>query len=189
MKVVKILFCLLILSFNSICIAQINNKPVNDSLIVDEFIVDLDKDGVKDKIIVYKNLKEDSDFEKEHFQLPIKIFKGFSTGFKLWYDNKSLLLNNQKTCVSEGYSNIVVKNKFFTIESQPCYDYNILVSIYMTFKIQRDRIYLYKYTEEYFDKSSHKRKIPSKTLSIKDFGRLEFKTVSIDLIRKKYFKN
>lgn len=187
MKLIKVLSSvLIIISFN--CSAQIKHKIANDSLVIDEFYNDLDSDGIKDKIMVYKNIYKKTDFEQQHFKLPIKIFKGNKFGYKLWAENNSLLFDNYPSCVSEGYSNIVIKNNFFTIESQSCYDYNILISVYMTFKVKNSKIYLYKYSEEYFDKSNHERVIPSKKLTIKDFGKKEFVEVIIESIGKKLKK-
>ena len=168
------------MSFN--CQGQ---AKISEQKIVDEFYSDINQDGIEDKIVVYKNLKKDTNYEQEHFQLPIKIYRGIKkSNYKLWYGNDLLLYDNNSNCNSEGYSNIVIKNNFFTIESQSCYDYNILISAYMTFKVLNKKIYLYKYSEEYFDKSNHERKIPSKMLTVKDFGKIEFDKVSMKVIEK-----
>ncbi len=55
----------------------------------------------------------------------------------------------------------------------------------MTFKYENNKIYLQKYSEEYFDKSDHSRKIPSKVLAEKDFGVLEFNQVNISSFNDK----
>lgn len=169
------------MNFN--CYAQTKIDITN---IVDEFFGDINQDGIKDKIVVYKNLKKETDFEQEHFQLPIKIYKGVkNNNYEIWYENDLLLYDNNQTCVSEGYSNIVIKNNYFTIESQSCYDYNILISIYMTFKVVKGKIFLHKYSEEYFDKSNHQKKVPSKFLTSKNFGKIEFNKVSIEILKNK----
>lgn len=181
MKILKTIFFTLLLLFNFNCHSQTNKITSKNSNIVDEFYGDLNKDGQKAKIVVYKNLKKNEEYEQNHFQLPIKIFSGNN---KLWYQNDSLIYDNQNTCVSEGYSNVVIKNNFFTIESQSCYDYNILISVNMTFIVKKNKIFLYTYTEGYFDKSNHDKIIPSKMLTTKDFGNIEFDKVSIELIKK-----
>jgi len=179
----KISVILLIVFFNNFsCSAQANFFQDN---IVDTFHADLNKDGIMDKIIVYKNLDNPLGFKQEHFKLPVKIFFGIHKNkYKIWYENDLLIFDNNQTCVSEGYSNIIIKKKYFTIESQTCYDYNVLVTSYMTFKIVKNKIFLYKYSEEYFDKYNHERKIPSKNLAEKDFGKKEFDEISINSLVK-----
>ena len=54
----------------------------------------------------------------------------------------------------------------------------------MTFIVKKNKIFLHKYSEEYFDKSNHDKIIPSKMLTTKDFGNIEFDKVSIELIKK-----
>lgn len=108
---------------------------------VQEIIHDLNGDGIKDKIEVYKNTSLNDKFDQEHFHLPIKIFKGTNSGFKLWKENNNLIYSVDNTCASEGFSNIVVKNNYFTIEAQTCYDYNVLVNGFTTFKIENNEIF------------------------------------------------
>ncbi|WP_131725960.1 hypothetical protein [Chryseobacterium aquaticum] len=156
----------------------------NSASVVKQIIQDLDGDGIKDKIEVYKNTSLKDQFEQEHFSLPIKIFKGTQSGFELWKENKNLVYSADNTCVSEGFSNIVVKGNYFTIEAQSCYDYNVLVDGFTTFKVENNDIFLYKYGEEYFDKSNHDKEIPSKVWTQKDFSKVRFQDVSESFLRK-----
>jgi hypothetical protein len=156
----------------------------NSASVVKQIIQDLDGDGIKDKIEVYKNTSLKDQFEQEHFSLPIKIFKGTQSGFELWKENKNLVYSADNTCVSEGFSNIVVKGNYFTIEAQTCYDYNVLVDGFTTFKVENNDIFLYKYGEEYFDKSNHDKEIPSKVWTQKDFSKVKFQDVDESFLRK-----
>ena len=156
----------------------------NSASVVKQIIQDLDGDGIKDKIQVYKNTSLKDQFEQEHFSLPIKIFKGTQSGFELWKENKNLVYSADNTCVSEGFSNIVVKGNYFTIEAQTCYDYNVLVDGFTTFKVENNDIFLYKYGEEYFDKSNHDKEIPSKVWTQKDFSKVKFQDVDESFLRK-----
>ncbi len=156
----------------------------NSASVVKQIIQDLDGDGIKDKIEVYKNTSLKDQFEQEHFSLPIKIFKGTQNGFELWKENKNLVYSVDNNCVSEGFSNIVVKGNYFTIEAQTCYDYNVLVDGFTTFKIENNDIFLYKYGEEYFDKSNHDTVIPSKIWTQKDFSKVRFQDVNESFLRK-----
>lgn len=156
----------------------------NSASVVKQIIQDLDGDGIKDKIEVYKNTSLKDQFEQEHFSLPIKIFKGTQNGFELWKENKYLVYSVDNNCVSEGFSNIVVKGNYFTIEAQSCYDYNVLVDGFTTFKVENNNIFLYKYGEEYFDKSNHDKEIPSKVWTQKDFSKVRFQDVDESFLRK-----
>lgn len=156
----------------------------NSASVVKQIIQDLDGDGIKDKIEVYKNTSLKDQFEQEHFSLPIKIFKGTQNGFELWKENKNLVYSADNNCVSEGFNNIVVKGNYFTIEAQSCYDYNVLVDGFTTFKVENNDIFLYKYGEEYFDKSNHDKEIPSKVWTQKDFSKVRFQDVNESFLRK-----
>ena len=162
--------------------SAVNNQ--SNALVLKEFLSDLNNDGIKDKIIVYKNLKYTDEFDQRHFGLPIKIFKGKTSGFELWKQNNVIQFNKVESCVSEGFSTISIKQFYLTIESQICYDYNILVNSYATFKVNNNEIVLHKYGEEYFDKANHDRKIPTKIWTTKDFGNLKFEDVSENLLKK-----
>ena len=75
--------------------------------------------------------------------------KTFST-----FNNDDIIFSESNTCVSEGFSDVVVKDNYFTLESQTCYDYNIIVNNYLTFRVVGNEIFLHKYGEDYFDKSN-----------------------------------
>lgn len=140
MKTLNVLLNILLINIS--CRAQVSSDITK---IVDTFHADINGDGIKDKIIVYKNLEKPLGFEQEHFKLPVKMFFGENKNkYKLWYENNLLIFDNVPTCVSEGYSNILVKRNFFTIESQTCSDYNILITSYLTFKTIKNKIFLYK---------------------------------------------
>lgn len=139
---------------------------------------DLDLDGLEDKIILFKNPDLKNKFDSRHFGLPMKIMKGTKDGFEEWKTNNKIIYSLQNNCVSEGFDNIVYRDNFFTIESQTCYDYNILVHGYITFKVAGDKIYLHQYGEEYFDKANHDKEIPTQIWTPKDFGRVNFEEVN-----------
>lgn len=154
------------------------NREVED--IIYHKKIDINGDKIPDEIIVKKNNSKSDDFEKNHFKLPLEIIlgnKGRGTMF-----NNNLIFDNISTCVSEGFSDVIVKDNFFTIEGQTCYDYNVLVSYYITFKVVDKSIFLYKYSEEYFDKSDHDKKIPSRYFTTKDFGVVKFEDVNEEFL-------
>ncbi|CAD7800173.1 hypothetical protein CHRY9390_00592 [Chryseobacterium aquaeductus] len=145
--------------------------------VLDEFVSDLNSDGKKDKIVVYQNEDGKDEFEKEHFNLILKVVLSGNGSSMTEKSNSQLIFPSQSNCVSEGFSNIVSKGNYFTIEQQTCYDYNIIVDSYSTFKVIGSEIYLYKYGETYFDKSNHEKKIPEKIWDEKKIGKVKFEEV------------
>ncbi|SEO85076.1 hypothetical protein SAMN05444671_1233 [Flavobacterium sp. CF108] len=145
---------------------------------------DLDQDGIKDKIMLYANDEEKGDFERIHFGLPMEIKKGLPNNtFQKWYENNNIIPKNNFNCVAEGFNRIVFKGNYFTIEDYICSDY-ISISTYTTFKVFKDKILLHKYSQTYFDKADHDKKIPSKTWTQKDFNDVNFENVTEDFLLK-----
>ncbi len=145
---------------------------------------DLDQDGIKDKIVVYANEEEKGEFERIHFGLRMEIKKGLpNSTFKTWYENNNIIPKNNFNCATEGFSTIVFKNNYFTVENQVCSDY-IEISSYITFKVIGNNVVLHKYGETYFDKANHDKKIPSKTWTQKDFNDVNFEDVTEDFLIK-----
>jgi hypothetical protein len=145
---------------------------------------DLDQDGIKDKIILYTNDEEKGEFERIHFGLRMEIKKGLpNNSFKTWYENKNIIPKNNFNCAAEGFSTVVFKDNYFTVENQVCSDY-IEISTYITFKVIGNNIVLHKYGERYFDKADHEKQIPSKIWGIKDFQNVNFDEVTDDFLVK-----
>ena len=160
----------------------LNENLKND--VLKEYDYDINEDNLSDKIIVFKNNQQQEEFDEIHFGLSVKILKATENGFIDWGFTKNLIFNSQNNCISEGFQNIVFKDNYFTIEQNTCFDYNISVSSYTTFKIVNDEIFLYKYGEQYFDKADHDKIIPPKTWTEKDFGKKRFEEVSEDFLKK-----
>lgn len=153
------------------------NNPQDQPKIVYSIEMDINNDGIKDKINVYENENGADDFERVHFQLPLKIYKGTNKGFEEWKNNDNIIFAPNSNCIAEGFSDIKIKNNYFTVEQNTCSNY-ISISSYITFKVVGDEINLHKYGEEYFDKADHDRKIPAKIWTTKDFGKIKFEDVS-----------
>lgn len=162
--------------------STVGNKTNSDFL--SEFSADLNKDGKPDKIQIFKNENGKDDFEKLHFELPIKLLLSDNKGSFTEKKNTKLIFSNNGNCTSEGFSNVVTKDSYFTVELQFCYDYNVLVSAFITFKVDQNEIWLHKYGEEYFDKSNHDKKIPAKVWTQKDFGKIKFENVDGNFLLK-----
>ncbi|MFY1047690.1 hypothetical protein [Chryseobacterium sp. GP-SGM7] len=156
-------------------LAQLQQNK-NGGNALNEFVSDLNRDGKKDKISVYKNDTAKDDFDKTHFVLPLKILLSSKSG-SIEKSNNNMVFSNNSNCISEGFSTVATKDNYFTIEQQTCYDY-VLVDSYITFKVDGNEIYLHKYGETYFDKANHERKIPDKIWTVKDFGKVKFENVN-----------
>ncbi|OCA76718.1 hypothetical protein BBH99_12165 [Chryseobacterium contaminans] len=137
-------------------------------------------DHIKYRIEVLKNNSDKDAYDQKHFSLPVKIYKGDT----LWKSNNHLVFDKRNSCISEGFETVAVKNNYFTIEHQDCSDYNILVSTYITFKVNGNEIYLHKYGESYFDKSNHDRSMPMKVWTEKNFGKIKFEDVTTAFLEK-----
>lgn len=179
-----LILCLLI----NLCNGQVSNKQnqiLNENRNIAYFYdYDLDQDGIKDKIILYTNNEEKGEFERIHFGLRMEIKKGLPNNiFKTWYENNNIIPKNNFNCATEGFSTVVFKGSYFTVENQVCSDY-IEISSYITFKVNGNKIVLHKYGETYFDKANHDKKIPSKTWTQKDFNVVDFENVTDDFLVK-----
>ncbi|WP_062702135.1 hypothetical protein [Chryseobacterium indologenes] len=158
-------------------VEKVNSLPKQAILKVN---TNFNNDQEKYRIEVLKNSIDKDTYDQQHFNLPIKIYKGNT----LWKSNDHLVFDKQNNCISEGFSNVAVKNNYFTIEHQDCSDYNILVNTYITFKVNGNEIYLYKYGESYFDKSDHEKDIPEKVWTEKDFGKIKFEDTTTEILQK-----
>ncbi|WP_281631995.1 hypothetical protein [Flavobacterium luteolum] len=103
--------------------------------------------------------------------------------FQTWYENNNIISKNDFNCAAEGFNRIVFKGNYFTIEDYICSD-NISISTYITFNVFKDKILLHKYSQTYFDKADHDKKIPSKTWTKKDFNDINFEDVTEDFLLK-----
>lgn len=162
-----------------------NVNPNNSSVkILQEYDYDLNSDGIKDKVILYQNNEEKGEFEKNHFGLPMVIKKGLANkSYQTWYENDLIIPKNNFNCAAEGFDTIVFKSNYFTIQNQICSSY-IEITTYTTFKVVENKIVLHKYSETYFDKANHEKKIPAKTWGIKDFQSISFGDVTEDFLGK-----
>lgn len=152
--------------------------------IIKAYTYDINSDGITDSIYVYKNHKYASKFEEEHFGLGIKIVYS-----KNKYQYKKVINNNliprfDDACISEGFSKIEMKNNQFTIVGQSCRGHWILVHYSITFIYRNDNFVLGSYTEKYFDRVTHNRKIPPKTWNSKIFDNPTFNMVKYELFIK-----
>lgn len=152
------------------------------SNLIQKLTADLNADGVPDDLYALKSGTADGDFEAEHFNLEFKIEVSDNGRKPLTFNNSGIKYSNSGNCIAEGFSQLVAKQNYFTLEGQTCYDYNILVSSYLTFKVVNNDILLHRYSEEYYDKANHEKEIPARSWTQKDFGKMRFQDVTEDFL-------
>lgn len=111
----------------------------------------------------------------QHNSNPILLYKNG----KKFTENKNLIFSYNDNCPADGFQKIISKNNFFTFEQTYCRDF-LLVYSYTTFKIDTKTkdVYLFKYGEEYTDRSNINKDIPAKVKTVKDFGIVKFEYVT-----------
>ncbi|MPS72950.1 MAG: DUF3828 domain-containing protein [Chryseobacterium sp.] len=127
------------------------------------------------KICVLEKLKNKNKENIQHNSNPIILYKN---GNKIT-ENKNLIFLYNDNCPADGFQKVVSKHNYFTIEQSYCKDF-LFVSSYTTFKVdtKTKNVYLYKYGEEYTDRSNPDRDIPAKIKTVEDFGTIKFEDVT-----------
>jgi hypothetical protein len=84
-------------------------------------------------------------------------------------------------CPSEGFTNIVGKGIYFTIEQQNCSGW-LFINEFITFKFLENerKVLLHKFGLRYIDRRNPEKTIPEKVYTQKDFGKKYFGEVHID---------
>ncbi|WP_306169340.1 hypothetical protein [Halomonas sp. MMSF_3323] len=153
-----------------------------DRHVVQSYSFDINRDGVEDKINVYRNDEYSDTYERDYFGLAIEVFKGGEDGLISWLINENMVFPAHNTCVAEGFDRIFQNDRNIVITQYTCTDYTVVVSSVMTFTIEDNELYLTEYRESYFDKANHNAEIPTCTWSQSDFGKVRFEEVSVDFI-------
>lgn len=145
--------------------------------VLDSTVINLKK--IEFKILALEKDEIKSKDNAQHNSNPIIILQKKGNQYQKVNDNHDIVFKYNDNCPADGYGGFVSKNNYFTIQQIFCVDF-LFVNSYTTFKIDEStgNINLYKYGEEYVDRSNTKLKIPSKTWSIRDFGIVKFENVN-----------
>ncbi|MDQ8141974.1 hypothetical protein [Chryseobacterium sp. CFS15] len=135
------------------------------------------------KIIALEKTEKKNIENVQHNSLPIIIQKKDGGIFKDYVINDQLTFKYHDNCPADGFQRLVSKNNYFTIEQTYCKDF-MFVQSYVTFKIENEKIVLYKYGEEYTERSNPEKNINSITKTSKDFGIVKFEDVTEDFLIK-----
>lgn len=135
------------------------------------------------KIIILEN-KQIKKENPTHNSLEIVILEKNATDkFILKNKNNDIVFKYDDNCPADGYTSIVAKNIFFTIEQVYCKDF-LFVNSYTTFKYdnKKSEFVLHKYGEIFTDRANPYKDIPTITKSAKDFGKILFSEVSQEIL-------
>jgi hypothetical protein len=139
------------------------------------------------KVLSIEKKKEKDNLAGWHFNLPIVVLKERKKGSEYYklYENSKLVFGKDNDCPADGYIRVISKNEYFTIEQVFCSD-SKFVNSYTTFRFHKnlDKIHLYKYGEQYTDRSNPEKIFPDRIWTIKDFGDVNFEEVTADFLIK-----
>ena len=146
-----------------------------------EKICDLNNDGKKDIILLYRSKNADEEIETLDF--PVILLLSLNNDY-VKIENKDILYSFIPNNSVLDYG-LVTKNNFFTLE-QTTGGGNNQERKYITFKFDQNKkaVFLYKYGIEttYPTKNGLNKK--SQLYSTKDFGKIKFENVKEDLLEK-----
>ncbi len=152
--------------------------------VVESYSVDVNGDGVADKINVLQNQQEEDEFDRNHFGLDVQILLNKGNDFSEWKRGKGIIFSKIESCSSEGFSGIEFKDNQLHVYQQTCREYNILVDAKSIFQLKNGELLLVQHQEEYFNKADHEEEIPSRKWTSSEFGKVKFEDISSDFWRK-----
>ncbi len=153
---------------------------------LDSSIINLNNDAYSDKILVLENEAVRNIENHNHFNLKFILLKGKAgKGFEQWGENNKISQDLYNNCSADGYRQIVSKGNYFTIEQMNCSGTGLMQQ-FITFKYDAglSKVMLHKYGEEYIGRDNSQENKPAKTFSEKEFGNVEFKDFSDNIIIK-----
>ncbi|MDR7211464.1 hypothetical protein [Flavobacterium piscis] len=153
------------------------NRITNDYYNLESILLNLKSNKYKVEVLERTDLKDKENVQ--HNSNPIVILQKQDKDYIRLKENAQLIFDYDDNCPTDGFTRIVSKNEYFTIEQTFCSDFKF-VNSYTTFRIDENtnEIYLHKYGEEYTDRSNPDKDIPSKILTTKYFGKVKFEDVN-----------
>lgn len=145
------------------------NQSQEGSYILDEATISLKDKTLKVLVFEKNNNKTEN---AQHFDLKIEISEQSKTDFKT-KSNSNIVQSLDGNCTADGFTNVVSKDNFFTIEQTFCKG-ALYVSAYTTFKITGNDVLLHKYSETYTDRNDPDKIMKDRIWSSKEFGQIKF---------------
>lgn len=109
----------------------------------------------------------------QHFDLKIEVSEQSGNSYTNRQTNSNIVRKLDSNCSSDGFTDVVSKDSYFTIEQVFCKD-SQYVNSYTTFKISGNDILLHKYSESYTDRNNPDKVIKDKIWTAKEFGQVKF---------------
>lgn len=109
----------------------------------------------------------------QHFDLKITVSEKSGNSYNDLKTNQNIVQSLDSSCAADGFTNVVSKDNYFTIEQTFCKD-ALYVSAYTTFKIVGTDIVLHKYSETYTDRNDPDKILKDKIWTTKEFGQIKF---------------
>lgn len=155
---------------------------------IQKYAHDFNDDGIKDQIIVYEDTMEKDQEDKKPTKLSIHLYEGKKHGTS-WGKNDKIISGLGPNCPLEGFQTITINGRSFTVKQSFCHGM-ILVKAWTTFQYEKknNKFYLTKYKEKYVNRQQPDKKIPAKTWTEKDFGKIPFSKVSAQKFYKYFFE-
>jgi len=166
------------------------NKVPLDYKLIQEQQGDINLDGKTDKIAVYGTEWKTPTDLSDALSYIVRVFLSNEKGNFTILDNKNIIAPYYRENVADGFSDVKIKNNFFTIE-QVNAGGNYTVIEYTTFKYdsQKRDIFLHKYSTISTERNSGDEKEETSNYSEKDFGFIKFSNFAsssiIDKIKTK----
>lgn len=151
------------------------NKVPLDYKLIQEKQGDINLDGKTDKIAVYGTEWKTPIDPSDALHYIVRVFLSNEKGNFTILDNANIIAPYYRENVAEGFSDVKIKNNFFTIE-QVNAGGNYIVREYTTFKYDNKKkdIFLHKYSTISNERSSGDEKEETSNYSVKDFGFIKF---------------
>lgn len=166
------------------------NKVPLDYKLIQEQQGDINLDGKIDKIAVYGTEWKIPTDPSDALSYIVRVFLSNEKGSFTILDNKKIIAPYYRENVADGFSDVKIKNNFFTIE-QVNSGGNYTVREYTTFKYdsQKRDVFLHRYSAISSERNSGDEKEKTANYSVKEFGIIKFSDFEpssiLDNIKKK----
>lgn len=136
---------------------------------------DLNGDGFNDIIMVFQPLGSFSPDDELTMDSPVYVLINNGKNQFQVYRNKNIIYSFFPNSPAEGFTDLVIKDNFFTIEQIEGGGW-LFVNSYTTFKFDKktQKIVLSKYGKSYTDRRNPEGVIPDQIYTSKNFGTVHF---------------
>lgn len=142
-------------------------KETENFSLIKKQICDLNKDGLEDYVLIFKNNEEFNSSNDKTKKSPVIVLINKGDDLYIHYENNNIYPNN----FNDLYKNLIVKDSYFTIELFNEDPNNYSSEKYITFKYTPDDILLHRYSEIIYWSNNKTDKVD---YTSKNFGSIRF---------------